>query len=228
MGLAPRPPVAAEDDAALLADRVFVALRAAGFRPTAFAIEGAEARIAVSGGRFRTLAQTAGRVVRAVQPHLPPEVERVLLAWSVQGVEVARLMVPRQAMEDAAAGFGSAEEIFSSALLLPAGGDAWPGAVRAPDVGLEWRLEPQFRVLLGDPSRSVRWEAAAAGARFCRRALGSRAGCGRRWRATSTRARRRTACCRMCAATTRGTRARGRRRSPRSSPRSSWVETPRA
>src|SRR5690606_13717036 len=63
--------------------------------------------------------------------------------------------------EDAAIGRGSAEEIFASALLLPAGGgDPWPGAARGPAVGLDWGMEPQLRLLLGDASRTVRWEAA--------------------------------------------------------------------
>ncbi len=158
----PRPVAGAPVEAGALAERVFAALRAAGFRPIAFAFDGAEARIAVEGGRFRTLAQTAGRVLRAVQPHLPAEVERVLLAWSLQGVEVARLVLPRRALEDAAAGHGSAEEIFSGALLLPAGGEPWPEAARASPVSLDWGLEPQLRLVLGDASRTVRWETAGA------------------------------------------------------------------
>nr|WP_255575465.1 YjbH domain-containing protein [Caldovatus aquaticus] len=162
--LAPRP--AGEGEPA--AERVFAALRAAGFRPLAFALAGPDlARIAVEGGRHRTLAQTAGRVLRAVQPHLPARVERLELAWSLLGVEVARIELPRRAFEDAAAGRGSAEEVFAAALLLPAGGDPWPGAARAPAVALEGGIEPQLRLLLGDPQRTLRWEAAgAAGARL--------------------------------------------------------------
>jgi hypothetical protein len=85
---APRPPPPpmparprASGSEAEIAAALFPALRAAGFRPVAFALDGAEARIAVADGRFRTLAQTAGRVLRIAQPHLPPRVERVTVAW---------------------------------------------------------------------------------------------------------------------------------------------------
>src|SRR5690606_6772252 len=97
--MAPRPVGAVAGHGGTVANRVFAALRAAGFRPVTFAIEGDAARIAVEGGRHRTLAQTAGRVVRAVQPHLPANVERVEIAWSLLGVEVARLELPRRAFE---------------------------------------------------------------------------------------------------------------------------------
>lgn len=177
--MAPRP-IAGDvpESAGTVAERVFASLRAAGFRPLAFAIEGDDlARIAVEGGRHRTLAQTAGRVLRAVQPHLPATVERVEIGWSLLGAEVARIELPRRALEDAAAGRGSAEEVFAGALLLPAGGgDAWPGlwpglwpgaARGASGVALDWGVEPQLRLLLGDPSRTVRWEVAGvAGARL--------------------------------------------------------------
>jgi hypothetical protein len=167
--MAPRPAGGAgAADAGHVAERVFAALRAAGFRPLAFAIVGDAALIAVEGGRHRTLAQTAGWVLRAAQPHLPAAVERVEIAWSLLGVEIARLEMPRRALEDAAVGRGSAEEVFASALLLPAGGgDPWPGAVRGPAIGLDWGIEPQMRLLFGDASRTVRWEAAGvAGARL--------------------------------------------------------------
>ena len=154
----PRP---AEGDAPGLPDRVFAALREAGFQPRAFALEGEEARIAIAGGRFRTLAQTAGRVLRAVQPVLPPEIERVVIAWYREGLEIARLMVLRQAMEDAAAGRGSAEEIFATATLLPPG-DPFPNATRAPGPYLGWGIEPRVTAVLGDPSRTIRWQAALA------------------------------------------------------------------
>ncbi len=135
------------------------ALRAAGFRPVAVAIAGAEARIAVSGGRQRRLAQAAGRVLRAVQPHLPPGVERVVLSWRQNGAEVARLVLPRAAMEAASRGEGSAEEVFHLAQLLPAGGDAF--AHQPGDAGLSWGVEPRLRTLLGDPSRTLRWDVGA-------------------------------------------------------------------
>src|SRR5918993_4459878 len=99
-------------------------LRRAGFRPVQVSITGEEARITVEGGRFATLAQTAGRVARAAQPHLPPEVERLRLEWRRQGVTVARLVLPRAAMEAAARGHGSAEEVLASSTLLPADAEA--------------------------------------------------------------------------------------------------------
>lgn len=141
------------------------ALREAGFRPVAVRIEGATARIAVAGGRQRRLAQAAGRVLRAVQPHLPPEVERILLSWRQNGVEVARLVLPRAAMEAATRGAGSAEELFWASRLEAAGADAF-GRMEG-GAGFSWGLEPRLRTLFGDPTRTLRWDlAAVAGARI--------------------------------------------------------------
>jgi hypothetical protein len=98
--LAARPQVPAADAESAVAE----ALRAAGFRPVAVRIAGAEAFIAVAGGRQRRLAGAAGRVLRAAQPHLPPAVELLRLSWRQSGVEVARLVLPRRAMEAASGG----------------------------------------------------------------------------------------------------------------------------
>lgn len=150
----PNPEAAARD-----------ALRAAGFRPIAIEIAPPEARIAVTGGRQRTFAQAAGRVLRAVQPHLPREVERLVLSWRQAGVEVGRLVLPRAAMEAAAHGQGSAEEIFYAAELQPAGADDF-GQMNG-GTGLSWAIEPRIQTLLGDPTRTLRWQlSAVAGARL--------------------------------------------------------------
>ncbi len=159
--MASRPAEGGLAESRALAPRIFAALDEAGLRGTAFAIEGQEARIAVSGGRFRTLAQVAGRVVRAVQPVLPPEVERVVIAWSRDGLEIARLMVLRSAMEAAARGHGSAEEVFATAMLM-APGDPFENAARATGLFIDWGFEPRARVILGDPSRTVLWQVALA------------------------------------------------------------------
>jgi len=159
--MAPRP-AGGSAAARALAPALFAALRAAGLRGTALVIEGAEARIAVSGGRLRTFAQVAGRVVRAAQPHLPPEVERVVIAWSREGVEIGRVMVLRAAMEAAARGQGSAEEVFATALPMAAGGP-FGDAVRAPGPILDWSIEPRLRLVLGDASRTALWQAALLG-----------------------------------------------------------------
>jgi len=141
-------------------DAVRQALRQAGFRPVAVEIAGAEARIAVAGGRQRRLAGAAGRVLRAVQPHLPREVETLRLSWRQSGVEVARLTVPRRAMEAASRGDGSAEEVFFASTLGPAGADRF--GLMGGGTGLSWGAEPRLSLLLGDPSRTVRWQVAAA------------------------------------------------------------------
>jgi len=163
----PAPPAMAERanggsaESAALAPRIFAALREARLRGTAFVLDGDEARIAVSGGPFRTLAQMAGRVVRAVQPVLPRQVERVLIAWSRDGVEIARLLVLRSAIEAAARGHGSAEEIFATAILMPPG-EPFEDAARAPGPFIDWGIEPRVRVVLGDPSRTALYQAAIA------------------------------------------------------------------
>ena len=112
-------------------------------------------------GDVLAVAQVAGRVLRAVQPVLPAEVERVVIAWSRDGVEVARLMVLRSAMEAAAAGHGSAEEVFATAILM-APGEAFAHAARAPGPFVDWGFEPRARVILGDPSRTMLWQVALA------------------------------------------------------------------
>ena len=132
------------------------ALRRAGFRPLAVTVAGAEARVAVAGGRYPTLAQVAGRVARAVQPLLPAEVERIAVEWHRAGLPVARLVLLRGAMEAAAQGAGSAEEILASAALSP----AEPLAGFRPDLG--WALEPRIALQLGDPRVGVRWQASGA------------------------------------------------------------------
>ena len=135
------------------------ALRQAGFRPVAVELRGREAWIAVAGGRQRRLSQAAGRVLRAVQAHMPREVEMVVLSWRQAGVEIARLSVPRAAMEAAARGDGSAEELFAAAHLTAAGADAF-GRMDG-GFGVTWGLEPRAQLLLGDPSRTLRWQVSA-------------------------------------------------------------------
>jgi len=139
-------------------------LAAAGFRAVAVELRGAELWMAVAGGTARTLAEATARSLRAVQPHLPAGVEMLVLSWRQAGVEVARLMLPRAALEAAARGHGSAEEVLATAMLSPAGADEF--ARLAGDRGVSWGVAPRLRTLLGDPSRTLRWEAAAvAGAR---------------------------------------------------------------
>jgi hypothetical protein len=140
------------------------ALREAGFRPVAVRLAQGEARIAVAGGRYRTLAQSAGRVLRAVQPHLPRAVERIVLSWRVNGAEIARLALPRATMEAAVRGGGSAEELFYAAQLSAAGADEF--GTMDGGRGFTWGIEPRIQTLFGDPSRTLRWQASAvAGAR---------------------------------------------------------------
>ena len=141
------------------------ALREAGFRPVAVRLNGAEARIAVAGGRQRTLAGAAGRVLRAAQPHLPREVERILLSWRLAGAEIARVTLARGSMEAAARGAGSAEELFFASRLEAAGADEF--GLMDGGFGATWALEPRFAALFGDPTRTLRWQmAAVAGARL--------------------------------------------------------------
>lgn len=148
----PPPPMQPRPEQEGNADALAAAVRAAGFRPIGLDLEGAEARLAVEGGRYATLAQVAGRVARAAQPHLPPEVERLRIEWYRQGVQVAHLVLPRQAMEAAARGQGSAEEVLGAADLRPAEGIT-------PDPAIGWSLAPRIALQLGDPQVGVRWQA---------------------------------------------------------------------
>jgi len=148
---------------ATLARRLFPALREAGFLPIAFDLRGEDARITVSGGRYRTLAQVTGRVVRAAQPILPPEVERIHLTWERDGAVVARLVTLREAFENLARGRGSAEEILHATQLLPAFAEP-PGdsAIRTVPPRFSWGIAPTLNLQVGDAQTSLRWQAGAA------------------------------------------------------------------
>jgi hypothetical protein len=162
---APRPAAAAVD----AESRARAALRAAGFRPIAIDLSAREARLALGGdGHARNLAQRAARAARAVQPHLAPSVELLRLSFWRDGMEVARLLIPRAALEAAAAGRGSAEEVLAGTLLLPAGGGApWPGGPEEAGGNVSWGVEPRLALQLGDPNRTLLWQlAAVAGARW--------------------------------------------------------------
>ncbi|UPY36176.1 YjbH domain-containing protein [Sediminicoccus sp. KRV36] len=152
---------------ASIARRLFPALRDAGFIPISLDLRGEEAHIAVSGGRYRTLAQVTSRVVRAAQPHLPPETERIRVIWERDGVVIARLVTLREAFENQARGMGSAEEILHASQLLPAYDEPSATAAVAAPPRLTWGVAPAVNLLVGDPQTAVRWQVGvAAGARL--------------------------------------------------------------
>lgn len=163
----PARPVAVEADEAL-AGRVFAALRAARLPPVAFGIEGNEARIAVSGGPHRTLAQTSARVLRAVNGVLPPEIGMLRIAWWQAGTPVAEMTIPRAVLEATAEGHASPEEAWAATRMLPAGTTQWPaGSQASPGEGFDWGVEPRLALVLGDPTSPLRYQGAAAvGARY--------------------------------------------------------------
>ncbi|MCU0886782.1 MAG: YjbH domain-containing protein [Rubritepida sp.] len=159
---APAPEPDARARNAAVARRLFPALRAAGFAPIAVAIEGEEARITVSGGPFRTLAQALARAVRAAQPFLPREVERIRLTWERDGAVIARVVTLRAAFEALARGQGSAEEIFAASTLLPAAREEDRDAFTSSRVNFAWDVEPRLGILVGDRDAAVRWQAGIA------------------------------------------------------------------
>lgn len=157
----PRPGPEAETGEAA----IFAALRAAGFRPIAYREAGEAARLAIEGGPYPSLAEAAGRAMRAIQPHLPAGIAVVHLDWRRLGATVARLSLLRGAFEAAAIGQGSAEEILAAAQLGPATPDpAFEGA--SGGVSLAWGLEPRVALVLGDPTQTALWQLGlGAGAR---------------------------------------------------------------
>ena len=168
LGAGGGPDLLAESGAedALLAPAIFAALEEAGFRPVAFRRQGALAEIAFAEGRFRGLPQAAARVLRAVQALLPPQTEMLRLRWWQLGAEIAVLDMPRQALEAAASRQASPEEAWLASHLRPATGQPGPGTPWAPIVwapGPRWAWEagPRLALRLGDPTRSLRWQAAA-------------------------------------------------------------------
>ncbi|MCQ4160726.1 YjbH domain-containing protein [Roseomonas sp. GC11] len=157
----PAPPPDPEAEA-LTAEAVFAALEEAGFRPLAYRREGLVAELALAGGNARSLAQIAGRVLRAAQPALPPEVEMLRLRWWQAGAEVAVLEIPRATLEATLTRRASPEEAWASARMLPATGALAPDAVRNPGPFWGWEAGPRLTLALGDPSRTLRWQAGAA------------------------------------------------------------------
>ena len=163
IGDADRPPPAEADRARA----VFAALEAAGLRPLAYAEAEGEARIAVAEGGFRTLPQVASRVLRATNAILPAEAGMLRVSWWSAGVEIGALAVPRASLEAAATRGASVEEAWGATTILPAEGAPWSAATRNPGPHLDWDLGPRLDLVLGDPSRSVRYQVAgAAGARL--------------------------------------------------------------
>lgn len=165
------PPMAARPAAveeAGLAARIEAALRREGFRPLGFGIAGQEARLALEGGRERTLAGAAARALRAIQRLLPRAVEVLRLSWWQAGAEVAELLLPRGPVEALARHEGSAEEIYAASTLYEADGLLPEGlAPLGGGYGLDWGLEPRLQFALGDPTRTLRWQSAlAAGVRL--------------------------------------------------------------
>ena len=162
--MAPRPEPVEEYSIDSVAAALFPAMRAAGFTPLALDIRGEEAVITVAGGRPRTLAQMAGRVLRAAQPHLPGQVERIRLVAERDGATIGRVILLRGGLEEAAAGRSSAEEIYGTATLLPAAPE--PGGFRAAAPRWSWGVEPRLNLQLGDPQASLRYQlGVAAGGR---------------------------------------------------------------
>lgn len=159
-GMPPRPqPVAAWTDESVAAS-LFPALRAAGLQPVALDIRGAEAVLTVAGPRHRTMPQMAGRVVRAAQPHLPREVERIRLVWEQDGLVIGRLVVPRAGFEAALSGHGSAEEIHAASEVLPAAREA--GGTRSLRPRYAWDIEPRLSLFAGDPGAPLRYQLGVA------------------------------------------------------------------
>jgi len=162
--MAPRPEPVEEYSIDSVAAGLFPALRGVGFVPVALDIQGDEAVVTVGGGRHRTLAQMAGRVLRAAQPHLPASVERIRLVAESGGATIAQLVVVRAAMEEMAAGRGSAEEVFGTARLLPPAPAI--GGYRLAGPRVSWGIEPRLNLLVGDPQASLRYQlGVAAGGR---------------------------------------------------------------
>ncbi|MCI0752524.1 YjbH domain-containing protein [Teichococcus vastitatis] len=154
-------------DEVTLAQAVFDRLAGAGFRGLAFRQDGGAAEIALSGGSYRTLPQVTARALRAVQPVLPPGLEMLRLRWWRSGTEIAVLDVPRLTLEALAVGLSSPEEAWMASRLLPATGELAPGTLRAPGPFWDWEVGPRLGLALGDPSRTLRWQASlGAGARL--------------------------------------------------------------
>ncbi|WP_237181165.1 YjbH domain-containing protein [Roseomonas haemaphysalidis] len=147
---------------AALAEAVFDALAQAGFTPLAFRQEEQTAEIAVEGGRFNGQPQVAARILRATEGLLPPGVEMLRIRWWLAGAEVAVLEIPRAVLEGTTTGRASPEEAWATARPLPATGAIPPGGFEPSDLDTSWGVEPRLALQLGDPTRTLRWQAGVA------------------------------------------------------------------
>jgi hypothetical protein len=156
------------------ATAVFRAVEAAGFRAVAYAESGNEVRVAVADGGFRALPQVASRVLRAVNGVLPPGAEMLRVSWWSAGAEIGSIAVPRASLEAVAARAASPEEAWGATTVSAADGGLWIGGVANRGPHLDWSAGPRLDLQLGDPSRTARYQVAAAagGAAVLRRRVG--------------------------------------------------------
>lgn len=144
---------------AALAEAIARQLRQAGMR--ASRIDPAEpvTTIVLARSRFRTLAQTAARAVRAAQPALPPRTELVTVVMMEQGVEIGRVTLVRRDIENLQLGLSSPEEIAATARVGAAGAPIPADAVSVPDAWPQftWAIEPLVRLQVMDPDEPFRY-----------------------------------------------------------------------
>jgi hypothetical protein len=101
-------------------------------------------------------------VLRATNPLLPPGAEMLRIRWWQAGAEVAVLDIPRAVLEAATTGRASPEEAWATAFPRPATGEVAPGGWQPGGIGWDWAVEPRLALQLGDPTRTLRWQAGVA------------------------------------------------------------------
>jgi hypothetical protein len=148
----------------ILADGIAARLEAAGMRASLIDPREPETTIVIQRSPFRTLAQTAARAIRAAQTALPPKTEIVTVVLLEGGAEVGRISLLRRELEKLSIGQSSAEEIFATARLAPAGSPLPATALPVPDVWPQysWAIEPFIRLQLMDPDQPFRYDVLAS------------------------------------------------------------------
>ncbi len=151
-GATPAAPQPSFDQVAI-AMAIFDELKGEDMTGAAFSIQGRRAYLIFSQQKYRNTAQAIGRAARIVVRHLPPQVEIVTIELTERELATASVTMLRKDIENAVAGLGSPEEIWTNSTLAAGGSDEPAKQIDNPDKypGYSWSLTPQMRQHIGGP-----------------------------------------------------------------------------
>lgn len=159
-GPEPDAPAGAGDDREKIAAALFEKLAKEEILGEALQITGRSAVIYTASVRFRQFARNVGRTLRVAANVLPDSIEELTVASLHKGVEMNRVTVWREDLENAAIGLGSPEELWARAEVLPGRPGRPRDVIVNPDryPRLSWGIGPGFRQHIGGPERFVLYQ----------------------------------------------------------------------